>query len=351
MSEELLTSQEKDVLGEISNISMGSAATALSGLLGKRVEITFPRVEIVSSQEMDAFFPEEHIMVKVLYAEGLRGSNILLIKNEDAKAMVSLMMGGDGKSDLPQEIDELGISALGEAMNQMMGSASTALSDFLGLRVSISPPEVVFENVSEAERRWVEEQGEESLVAITFRLVVEDVIDSSMIQLVPLSLAKEVVSSLLPGEEVVVPEETSEEEEKAELESGGAEETGAREEEQPPEKKSKPTVEAKKVEFAEFKKREEAAEKINLELLMDVSLPVIVELGRTRLAISEILDLGPGSIIELDKLAGEPADLYVNDVLFARGEVVVIEENFGVRITEIIKPEERIKSLKEARAQ
>ncbi|WP_369018080.1 flagellar motor switch phosphatase FliY [Thermatribacter velox] len=351
MSEELLTSQEKDVLGEISNISMGSAATALSGLLGKRVEITVPRVEVVSSQEMDAFFPEEHIMVKVLYAEGLRGSNILLIKNEDAKAMVSLMMGGDGKSDLPQEIDELGISALGEAMNQMMGSASTALSDFLGLRVSISPPEVVFENVSEAEKRWVEEQGEESLVAITFRLVVEDVIDSSMIQLVPLSLAKEVVSSLLPGEEVVVPEETSEEEEKAELESGGAEETGAREEEQPPEKKSKPTVEAKKVEFAEFKKREEAAEKINLELLMDVSLPVIVELGRTRLAISEILDLGPGSIIELDKLAGEPADLYVNDVLFARGEVVVIEENFGVRITEIIKPEERIKSLKEARAQ
>ncbi|MDI3530349.1 MAG: flagellar motor switch protein FliN [Candidatus Atribacteria bacterium] len=351
MSEELLTSQEKDVLGEISNISMGSAATALSGLLGKRVEITVPRVEVVSSQEMDAFFPEEHIMVKVLYAEGLRGSNILLIKNEDAKAMVSLMMGGDGKSDLPQEIDELGISALGEAMNQMMGSASTALSDFLGLRVSISPPEVVFENVSEAERRWVEEQGEESLVAITFRLVVEDVIDSSMIQLVPLSLAKEVVSSLLPGEEVVVPEETSEEEEKAELESGGAEETGAREEEQPLQKKSKPTVEAKKVEFAEFKKREEAAEKINLELLMDVSLPVIVELGRTRLAISEILDLGPGSIIELDKLAGEPADLYVNDVLFARGEVVVIEENFGVRITEIIKPEERIKSLKEARAQ
>jgi len=347
MSEELLTPQEKDVLGEISNISMGSAATALSGLLGKRVEITVPRVEVISSQEVDAFFPKEHILVKVLYAEGLRGSNILLIKNEDAKAMVSLMMGGDGKSDLPQEIDELGISALGEAMNQMMGSASTALSDFLGLRVSISPPEVIFEEVTEAERKWVEEQGEEHLVAITFRLVVEEVIDSSMIQLVPLSLAREIVGSLLPGEEVASPEGASEEA-ATELKGEGTEEVG---EEKPLQKESKPTVEAKRVEFAEFKKKEEPAEKVNLELLMDVSLPVIVELGRTRLSISEILDLGPGSVIELDKLAGEPADLYVNDVLFARGEVVVIEENFGVRITEIIKPEERIKSLREARVQ
>ncbi len=347
MSEELLTPQEKDVLGEISNISMGSAATALSGLLGKRVEITVPQVEVISSKEVGAFFPGEHILVKVLYAEGLRGSNILLIKSEDAKAMVSLMMGGDGKSDLPQEIDELGISALGEAMNQMMGSASTALSDFLGLRVSISPPEVIFEEVTEAERKWVEEQGEERLVAITFRLVVEDVIDSSMIQLVPLSLARKIVSSLLPGEEVASPEGASEEA-TAELKGEGAEEAR---EEKPLQKESKPTVEAKRVEFAEFKKKEESAEKINLELLMDVSLPVIVELGRTRLAISEILDLGPGSVVELDKLAGEPADLYVNDVLFARGEVVVIEENFGVRITEIIKPEERIKSLKEARVQ
>ena len=347
MSEELLTSQEKDVLGEISNIPMGSAATALSGLLGKRVEITVPRVEVVSSQEVDTFFPKEHIMVKVLYAEGLQGSNILLIKDEDAKAMINLMMGGDGKSDLPQEIDELGISALAEAMNQMMGSASTALSDFLGLRVNISPPEVIFEEVAEAERKWVEEQGEERLVAITFHLVVEDVIDSSMVQLVPLSLAKKIVSSLLPGEEAASPEGTDEEA-TAELRGEGAEKA---EEERTFQEESKPTVEAKRVEFTEFKKKEEPAEKVNLELLMDVSLPVIVELGRTRLSISEILDLGPGSVIELDKLAGEPADLYVNDVLFARGEVVVIEENFGVRITEIIKPEERIKSLKEARVQ
>lgn len=347
MSEELLTSQEKDVLGEISNISMGSAATALSGLLGKRVEITVPRVEVRSSEEMNNLFPEEHIMVKVFYAEGLQGSNILLIKNQDAKAMISLMMGGDGKSNLPREIDELGVSALGEAMNQMMGSASTALSDFLGLRISISPPEVVFKEVVEAEGRWLKEQGEEFLVVVTFRLVVEDVIDSFMLQLVPLSLAKEIVSSLLPGEEFVVSGGVSE----GKVTAGLEEETAEEVEEQGPSQKSKPVVEAKKVEFAEFKKKEKTVEKVNLELLMDVSLPIIVELGRTRLSISEVLDLGPGSIIELDKLAGEPADLYVNDVLFARGEVVVIEENFGVRITEIIKPEERVKSLKEARVQ
>ncbi|HPZ81612.1 MAG TPA: flagellar motor switch protein FliN, partial [Candidatus Atribacteria bacterium] len=151
------------------------------------------------------------------------------------------------------------------------------------------------------------------------------------IQLLPLSFSRAIVSSLaIKRQESIPPEEES-------LVT-----------ESPP-KKEKKEVKAQSVEFAEFKKKEETPSRVNIQLIMDVNLPLVVELGRTQLSIREILDLGPGSIVELDRLAGEPADLYINDVLFARGEVVVIEENFGVRITEIVSPEDRIKNLKEAR--
>lgn len=337
--EEILRLEEKDVIGELGNISMASAATALSGLLRKRVEIAVPEVELVDLQEVETLFPEKHLLVKVVYREGFEGDNILLVKEEDARIMVSLMMGGDGKEDLPETLGELEASAVGEAMNQMMGSASTAMSEFLNLRISISPPEVFFEEVERLEEEWLQKQ-EQYVVKVMCRLVVEDVVDSYMIQLLPLYFVREITSALLPPSVEELPEEKSEEEEKV---------TTSRVENSQEEKPRK-KVEARPVEFAEFKKKEEPSSQVNLELLLDVTLPLVVELGRVRLSIQEILELGPGSILELDKLAGEPADLYVNDVLFARGEVVVIEENFGIRITEIVSPEERIKSLKEARA-
>ncbi|MCX7667619.1 MAG: flagellar motor switch phosphatase FliY [Atribacterota bacterium] len=337
--EEILRPEEKDVIGELGNISMASAATALSGLLRKRVEITVPEVELVNLQETETLFPEKHLLVKVVYQEGFKGDNILLVKEEDARVMVSLMMGGNGREDLPETLGELEASAVGEAMNQMMGSASTAMSEFLNLRISISPPEIFFEEVEKLEEEWLEKQ-DQYVVKVMCRLVVEDVIDSYMVQLLPLYFVREITSTLLPSSVEGLLEEKS----------GKEEEVIAPRVEKSPEEKARKKVEARPVEFAEFKKKEEPSSQVNLELLLDVTLPLVVELGRVRLSIQEILELGPGSIVELDKLAGEPADLYVNDVLFARGEVVVIEENFGIRITEIVNPEERVKSLKEARA-
>ncbi|MCX7731137.1 MAG: chemotaxis protein CheC, partial [Candidatus Caldatribacterium sp.] len=136
MRDEILRPEERDVIGELGNISMGSAATALSGLLGKRVEITVPQVEVVEKERVPALFPERHLLVRVLYQEGLQGENVLFVKEEDAKVMVNLMMGGDGKSGLPEELGEIEVSAVSEAMNQMMGSACTAMSDFLGRRIN-----------------------------------------------------------------------------------------------------------------------------------------------------------------------------------------------------------------------
>lgn len=333
MKGEIFQEAARDVIGELGNISMGSAATALSGLLGKRVEITVPEVGVVAKESVPELFPERHLLVRVVYREGLQGENVLFVKEEDAKVMVNLMMGGDGKSGLPEELGEIEVSAISEAMNQMMGSACTAMSDFLGRRINISPPETIWQDAEQAERTWLEEQEEPFFVVVHFRLHVEDVIDSEMLQIIPLSFAQEIVSFLLPQEEEPV--------------------ASSREApEEPPKdaaKEEKSRVKAQPVEFVEFKKRSEPQKQGNLELLFDVTLPLVVELGRTRLSVREILDLGPGSIIELDKLAGEPVDLYVNDVLFARGEVVVIEENFGIRITEIVSPEERMRSIRETR--
>lgn len=349
MSDNQLSVQEKDIIGELGNISMGSAATALSGLLNRKVEITVPQVELISVTEVEKVLPEKHLMIKVEYQEGFTGSNILLIKEKDALFMVALMM----QQEEPMEgLDELGMSALGEAMNQMMGSASTALSDFLGKKIIISPPEIIWQKVEEAEKAWFRQQEGDYLVKTTFRLVVEGVIDSFMLQLLPLSFAREMVASLqgeeqeqtLPEEEETVSQATSGEVFEEELAEEEIEQAEA------PPIKEKKEVKAKTVEFGQFREEGKGAKKANLDLIMDVSLPIAVELGRTRLLVREILNLGPGSILELEKLAGEPADLYVNDILFARGEVVVIEENFGVRITEIISPEERMKNAREAQS-
>ena len=340
--EEILKPEEKDVIGELGNISMASAATALSGLLQKRVEITVPEVEVVDLEAEETLFPEKHLLVKVLYQEGFEGDNLLLVKEADARVMVNLMMGGDGKEGLPETLGELEASAMGEAMNQMMGSASTAMSEFLNRKIVISPPEVFFEEVEKLEKEWFTKQ-ERYVVKVTCRLVVEDVIDSYMIQLLPLYFVREITAALLPPP-VEKPSPESKEGISVNVPQAAKTDEGKTDEE-----KTKKRTEARPVEFAEFKRTETPASQVNLELLLDVTLPLVVELGRVRLSIQEILELGPGSIVELDKLAGEPADLYVNDVLLARGEVVVIEENFGIRITEIVSPEERVKGLREAR--
>jgi flagellar motor switch protein FliN/FliY len=309
-----------DLLGEVSNIGMGSAATALSQLVRRRVQITSPRAESLSWSAVDRSAFLGHVGVGVTTAGPVESRSFLLMREEDVRVLVDLMMGGDGTGSRPLD-RELLLSGAGEAMNQMMGSATTALAEFLGATVTISPPEVLVLDHEEAVEA-LRPAGEE-VVRVTFRLVVEGLLESTFYQLYD--------AAVLP---VLV-----------ELGTRAARRVAGSPPPPPPPPPPADAPAARPVEFEPLEPRTVPHPGRNLDLLLDVPLQVTVELGRTRMRIRDVLSLGLGAVIELERAAGEPVDLYVNDRLFARGEVVVIEENFGVRVTEILSPEQRLRGL------
>lgn len=194
--EELLSNLEKDAIGEISNICMGTAATTLSSLIRKRVEITTPKVHITTRNELQMEHPLPYVIVNVEYTAGLAGENLLIIKKRDAAVIVDLMLGGDGNNP-PDDLNEIHISAISEAMNQMMGSAATSMSTIFNRTVNISPPSVRLVNLAEEQIDPSIEHGNEKLVHITFKMFIEDLVDSEMMQLIPLDFAKEMSRGLL----------------------------------------------------------------------------------------------------------------------------------------------------------
>ncbi|MGB9792783.1 MAG: flagellar motor switch phosphatase FliY [Thermacetogeniaceae bacterium] len=333
-----LTDLEKDAIGEICNISMGSAATALSSLLGKKVEITTPRVKVTTRSEFQLEYPLPYVIVNVKYTSGFVGENLFVIKQSDAAVIVDLMMGGDG-SNPPSELNELHLSAISEAMNQMMGSAATAMSTIFNKKINISPPSLKLVNLAEEQIDSLEKE-DDRLVLVTFKMFIEGLVDSEMMQLLPFSFAQEISRGLLGQlEESASPEQQTPTVTTAETKA----------EEQTVKKSSQQAIyrdEGVAVQPAQFMPFEPPTappkDTANLSLILDVSLQFSVELGRTYKTIKEILELGPGSIVELDKLAGEPVDVLVNGKPIAKGEVVVIDENYGVRITEILSSKERI---------
>ncbi|MBO8171008.1 MAG: flagellar motor switch phosphatase FliY [Bacillaceae bacterium] len=377
--EETLTPVDEDALGEIGNISFGSAATALSTLLGQKVDITTPRVSIIQTEEMDEEFPVPHVAVEVNYTDGFEGSNVLVIRTIDASIIADLMLGGDG-TNTTEDLNEMHLSAVQEAMNQMMGSAATSMSTIFNKKVNITPPDIKIMDLSKGEDAGLH-TDEKQLVQISFQLKVgEDgsLIDSNIMQLVPVPFAKKMVADLMGiGDSE---EETSAAVEAVAAESAPAESPAGSIQpdmpqtppQAPPQQEqsqpgmaaasaggqahtfgtpTQPTPSAQQAnvqpaQFSQFNTdpQPEIGEK-NLGLLMDIPLQVTVELGRTKRQIREILELGPGSIVELDKLAGEPVDILVNNKLIAKGEVVVIDENFGVRITDIISQLDRVQKL------
>ena len=372
-SEEILTSEEIDVIGEIGNISMGSSATALSTLLDKKVEITAPEVNVIKFQEIIDEYDRPCVLVRVKYVEGLEGVNLLVINTEDAAIIADLMMGGDGVSGVDEDsLNEIYISAVGEAMNQMMGSASTAMSNILDEIVNISPPAAEYielDDVLESDEDWFE--ADEEVVVTSFNLKVGDLIDSNFKQISSLSFVKELADSLLhEGEGLMdktIDEEKLAEEAKEEVDmsakkelqnSAGGKSTAesasaaqqrpaaaSRQQTKNRNIKKEEAVGVQSAQFPEFDEQISQPLPNNMELIKDVPLEVTVRLGKTSMKIREILELGDGSIIELDKLAGEPVDLLVNGKLVAKGEVVVIDENFGFRVKDIISPAERLTQL------
>lgn len=372
---------EEDTLGEIGNISFGSSATALSMLLNQKVAITTPLVSLIASEKLVEEFPQPYVAIKVEYTEGFIGSNLLVIKHLDAAIIADLMLGGDGLSPA-NDLSEIHLSAVQEAMNQMMGSAATSMSTVFNKRVDISPPSIEIIDLPEGAGHDVLPK-DDLLVKVSFRLKIGHLIDSYIMQLLPAHFARSLVDELLDQTSVHVDEPTKEKY-SATYSMNGVEPTNIAgdlvmadttsdrsfQEERIYEDDlikgqsqkymqsnqhlgmnsvaNSQTVQVQPVTFSEFEPvhRLDEKEANNLSMLLDIPLQVTVELGRTNRSVKEILELSSGSIIELDKLAGEPVDILVNNRLIAKGEVVVIDENFGVRVTDIISKTDRLKKLK-----
>jgi flagellar motor switch protein FliN/FliY len=376
-----LTPIEQDALGEIGNITFGSAATALSTLLGKKVDITTPHVSVVAKAGLEKEFPKPHVAVHVKYVDGFHGINLLVIQTRDAQIIADLMMGGTGAIE-KEELSEIHISAVQEAMNQMMGSAATSMSTIFNRFVNISPPGIDILDFSDGGESKSSLPPEDVFIMVSFRLTIGDLIDSRIMQLLPVAFAKDMVASLMGGGEPAKPEApvkesapTPQAAPRAEAPAGSSAASGkvSNERFEQPDQPVPPAqsvhqgdsamsghnqggygamhnrnVNVQPVQFASFQPSSPLsnAEEGNLNLLLDIPLTVTVELGRTQKMIKDILELSQGSIIELDKLAGEPVDILINNKFVAKGEVVVIDENFGVRVTDIVNHWDRIQKIR-----
>ncbi len=347
-----LTEEEKDALGEVGNISMGTAATTLFTLLNQKVTITTPRVKETTLEELFSSFETPCVTIDVKYTLGIEGSNLMILDANDVKIITDLMLGGDG-TNTEGELSEMHLSAISEAMNQMIGSSSTSLSEMIGKTIDISPPVAISKAVDEVLEEFKDYPNHEPSVIISFDMKIGDLVDSEIMQMMPLSMAKNLLESIMSTEKEVV-ESVSEEPAPSQaldsqtvpspepiLQNQGAQ-AGVSVPSQPYIAQEKPIqpVSVQPVSFQNFDNRVDLTHiSSDIALIKEVPLNISVELGRTVKKISEILDFGSGSIIELDKVVGEPLDILANGKIIAKGEVVVIEENYGVRITEIVVPE------------
>lgn len=438
---EVLTDVEKDAIGEVANISMGSSATTLYSLVNRKVNITTPVVTLATWNTLLDSYEKPCVFIQIKYTQGLDGTNILVLKEHDVKVITDLMMGGDG-TNTDGELGELHLSAISEAMNQMMGSAATSLSTLLQTVIDISPPESSLFDLTEVK------DGKEispflggTFVKIAFRMQIDDLVDSTIMQLYPIDFAKKLVETFINTQMSSL--DGTAEEQSAQVKDSASEQNmqgsaamaGTKDHvTQPgmdsmgqqgsmnmngmpqmgmnpmgnmgmPQMGSTPmgmngmnqmggmnmsqmgmnqmgnmngmnpmgnspmgmngmnqmgnmngmgmmnqmgmmgmpgqnvqNVNVQPAQFQSFSNDQVGMTgQENIGLIKDVPLEVTVELGRTTKSISDILDFSPGTIIELDRIAGEPIDVLVNGKFVAKGEVVVIEESFGVRITEIIK--------------
>lgn len=356
-----LSDFDRDTLGEIGNISMGTAATTLSTLLHKKVSITTPSVSITDSTQLQDDFPMPYVVAEVEYTHGLTGTNVLVIKEEDACIIADLMMGGDGICE-QKSLDEIQLSAVGEAMNQMMGSATTSLSSMFNQRIDIAPPRLNLMDFGK--ERLSLASAYNKLVRIQFKMEIEDLINSEIMQIIPLEAVRTMIDILMGN--------TVEESNVEGLMAAPSAPSAAPPQPEPVLQYEEPPVQpgyaapgmwnqaayddipsgvrkgqqyVQPVQFAPLREVEMMSTPQNIGLIMDVPLDITVELGKTRKTIKDILELHQGAIVQLDKLAGEPVDMLVNGKLIAKGEVVVIDENYGIRITAIISPMDRMNKL------
>ena len=386
--DDILSDIEKDALGEIGNISMGSAATTLSVLLGHKVSITTPTTSVATMSIIKEHYPMPYLVVEVGYSIGIDGNNVLAIQAQDAAIIADLMMGGDGTNP-DTELSEIHMSAVGESMNQMMGTVATSLSTMFNKKIDITPPKVNLIDLGSEDKVTEIVGTEDPIVRISFRMEVDGLIDSEIMQILPVHVAKEMVESLTGGGAEAEPEPEPAAAAPPPPPPAAAPPPPPQAAAPPPQSAPPPgygapppgygapppgygapppgygapppgygygappsmqphvatNVAVSPAQFVPLSMAPVQVNDANIGLILDVPLQVSVELGRTRKSIKEILELTNGSIVELDKLAGEPVEIHVNGKYLAKGEVVVIDENFGVRITEIASPAERAAQL------
>lgn len=351
LSEEL-DDAEKDALGEIGNISMGTSATTLFSLVGQKVTITTPKISIITIEELAKQYPIPFVAVEVKYKEGFEGTNLLILKEKDVKIITDLMMGGNGTNH-PDELTELHLSAISEAMNQMVGSAATSLSEMFQKKIDIYPPKAFAMDFSSQIIDLKILDPQDKVVKVGFKMLVGDIIDSEIMQIIPMKFAKGMVENLFKSNDMNYNksnEDFSNHSSTHAMDSSLNQETNhthidhtGQENNDPSKIERNDPVQAAPIQvqpavFQSFDESTVHQEKKNINIIKDVPLEVTVELGRTIKKINEILEFSPGTVIELDKLVGEPLDILINGQFVAKGEVVVIDENYGIRIIDITSP-------------
>ncbi len=361
IDESLLTDSEKDAIGEVANISMGSSATTLYSLVNQKVNITTPQVELANWENVINNYERPCVFIQIKYTVGLDGTNILILKEHDVMVITDLMMGGDG-TNTDGEIGELQLSAISEAMNQMMGAAATSLSTMINQKVDISPPQATLLDMINDDPSDIAEFLTGTFVKISFKMQVGDLVDSTLMQLYPIDFAKTLKDTVISGDagggaEAATP---APEPAPAPAPQPAPAPDAAMPQMDPSMMQGQPMMGMPQMGMPQMGMPMMAPQMMNMNIqpaqfqnfaggttimaggenigiIKDVPLEVTVELGRTAKPIADILDFAPGTIIELDKVAGEPVDVLVNGKFVAKGEVVVIEESFGVRVTEIVQ--------------
>ncbi|MBN2897930.1 MAG: flagellar motor switch phosphatase FliY [Clostridia bacterium] len=372
----LLSDDDKDILGEIGNISMGTAATTLFTLLGQKVTITTPRVSETDMEQLSNDLIDPCVLINIKYIEGIQGLNMLVLHEKDVKIITDLMMGGDG-TNIAEDLTDLHLSAISEAMNQMIGSSSTSLSEMLAKKIDISPPEAIYESISDIDLTILGLTPGEHLVKTSFNLTVGDLIDSEIMQILPLDVSRQLVDSLMSASGAMAVDTIDEPEpqpappepqpmmqqpmyQQPQMQQAPPQMAyqmppqGAYQQPQmPPPGYGQPMqqpayqnpVNVQAFQYENFDASQGMSFGADIGLIKDVPLEITVELGRTSKQISEILDFGVGTVIELDRLVGESLDILANGKKIAKGEVVVVDENYGIRITDIIVPEKRMNNM------
>lgn len=336
-NEFVLGEVEKDIIGEVGNISMSTAATTLSSILNQKVLITTPRVSWIQFKQIVDELEIPKVVAGIEFKAGLDGGNMLMMDVPDAVIIADLMMGGNGQVE-KEQLSELELSAVAEAMNQMIGSASTAMATMFGREIDILPPDVqLWESTSNEVPAFM--KPDDYICRIAFDLNVEGLIQSEIMQIFTKDTVERISEIMLGNTSTVAEAPKDKEEPKKEIK------------EEVKEVKVKEEVPAERVVvqkpvFSQLTPNNEPKTQRNLDLIMDVPLEFSVVLGKTKKSIKEVLSFSNGSVVELNKLADEPLEIYVNGKLIAHGEVVVINENFGIRITNILSKEQRVQNLR-----